>query len=280
MIRRQDLSVLFCYYLGYSRVRNLILRLQRKSVARCVVFHDVAPETLENFEANLRFLKQSTNVVSLDSFFAGRLSSNKINVVITFDDGYKSWIVDAIPILKRLELPAAFFVSSGFVGLCKEDELEFMLSKLFLQLTPQNLASGLSIEDVRKLVEEGFTIGGHTLNHNNLAEIRDSGRLRYEIAEDKLKLERMTGRNIEYFAYPFGARKNPKINITEILSECGFKGAVTTESGFNGVGICPYLLHREITPASMNRWVFRARVYGNYDAVQFVKKQLNKIIKW
>jgi peptidoglycan/xylan/chitin deacetylase (PgdA/CDA1 family) len=59
--------------------------------------------------------------VSLDDFFSGRLSAEKINVVITFDDGYKSWVTNVLPALKELELPATFFVSSGFVGLTKED---------------------------------------------------------------------------------------------------------------------------------------------------------------
>ena len=64
------------------------------------------------------------------------------------------------------------------------------------------------------------------------------------------------------------------INLAEVLMEVGYRGAVTTISGFNTVGTNPYLLHREITDASMPGWVFRARVYGNYDAVRFLKQQI------
>jgi peptidoglycan/xylan/chitin deacetylase (PgdA/CDA1 family) len=278
-IRRQDLSVLLLYCLGYSRIRNLILRLQHEPVARLVTFHDLQPEALGYFEANLRFLKRSTNVVSLNEFFSGRLSTDKINVVITFDDGYKSWIAYAVPLLKKLRLPATFFISSGFVGLSKENEAEFMRSKLLLTPDPRRVMGGLTCEDVRRLVEEGFTVGGHTLNHCNVAELQDSIQIRYEIAEDKLRLEKMIGRTIDYFAYPFGAYQNPEIDITEILSDSGYKGAVTTISGFNRVSTSPYLLHRELTYASMTGCIFRARVYGNYDAVQFLKQQINKIIQ-
>jgi peptidoglycan/xylan/chitin deacetylase (PgdA/CDA1 family) len=239
------------------------------------MFHDVPPEAIECFNANLRFLKQNTNVVSLDDFFSGRLSSKKINVVITFDDGYKSWVTNAAPILKALELPAIFFVSSGFIGLSKEDESDFMRSKLLLKLSPQSITGGLSAEDVRNLVEQGFTVGGHSLNHYNLAELRDSDRLIYEIAEDKMKLERITGRKVEYFAYPFGIHQNPEIKLTEVLYKNGYRGAVTTVSGFNSVSADPYLLHREITYAAMPGWVFRARTYGNYDAVRFLKQMFN-----
>lgn len=272
IIRRQDLSVLLFHYLGYSRMRNMVLRLQRKPVARFVMFHDVPPEALGRFKANLQFLKQRTNVVSLDDFFSGKLSSEKINVLITFDDGYKSWVSDALPLLQKLELPATFFVLSGFIGLSKEDEAEFIRSKLFRKHPSRAITGCLSYEDVRRIADEGFTVGGHTLNHCNLAELRDSVQLRYEIAEDKVRLERIIGRKIECFSYPFGAYHNPKINLTEVLREFGYKGAVTTLSGFNSVGSNSYLLHREITDASMPLQVFRARVCGNYDAVRFIKQ--------
>jgi len=142
------------YYLGYSRIKNLILRLRRQPVSRFVTFHDLPSKTLGCFKANLHFLKQSTNVVSLADFFSGRLSSEKINVVITFDDGYKSWVSDAIPVLQELKLPATFFVSSGFVGLSREDEAEFIRSRLFLPLGPRRITGGLNFEDVRRIVEE------------------------------------------------------------------------------------------------------------------------------
>jgi peptidoglycan/xylan/chitin deacetylase (PgdA/CDA1 family) len=278
LIRRQDLSVSLFYYLGYSKIVDLLLRLQRKAVARFVTFHDLLPETLGCFEANLHFLKRSTNVVSLDDFFLGTLSSQKINTVITFDDGYKSWVSDAVPILQKLELPATFFVSSGFVGLSKKEEAEFIRSNLFTKLGPRGITGSLSYEDVRRITEEGFTVGGHTLDHCDLADLRDRVQVGYEIGEDKLRLERITGRKVEYFSYPSGAYQNPAIDLIEVLREAGYKGAVTTQSGFNRVGSRPYLLCRELTRASMPGPVFRARVHGNYDAVQFLKQGILAIL--
>ena len=278
-MRRQDIVVTLFYWLGYSRIRNWILRCQRKPAATMVTFHDISPEALKRFEANLRFLKRRTNVVSLDDFFCGRLSSAKTNVVITFDDGYKSWTAHAVPILKELGLPATFFVSSGFIGLSRDDETEFMRSRLYLKLDSGSTTGGLNEDDVRKFVEEGFAVGGHTVNHCNLAEIDDSVQLRYEILEDKVRLERIIGGRIQYFAYPGGSHHNPTIDISELLRECGYLGAVTTESGLNTDKSNQYLLRRELTRASMHGPVFRARVYGNYTAVWFLKKQLGTIVQ-
>lgn len=271
-IRRQDLGVLLFYYLGYSRARNLLLRLEHKPVARFVTFHDLPQEAVGRFKANLLFLKRRTHVVSLDDFFAGRLSFEKMNVVITFDDGYKNWVAEAVPVLRELELPATFFVSSGFVGLSKDDEDGFIRSKLFAKPDADcKITGGLSIADLKRIVQAGFTVGGHTLNHCNLSACRDLSQLRYEITEDKTRLEKITGCIVEYFAYPSGTYRNPNLDLTDVLREAGYRGAVTTVSGFNCAETNPYLLHRELTDASMPGPVFRARVYGNYDAVRMLK---------
>lgn len=273
LIRRQDIGVLFFYYSGYSKIRNFIFRLQRKPVTRFVYFHDLPQDALSSFDAKLNFLKHKTNVVSLDDFMSGRLSVEKINVVITFDDGFNSWIKHAVPILRKLALPATFFISSGFVGLSKDDEIKFIRTNLRLkQLPHQRITGGLTFDDVKSIADQGFTIGGHTLNHCNISALQDKDKLKYEIAEDKLVLEQLVGKKINYFSYPFGAYHNPDINIVEVLRKVGYKGAVTTTSGFNNNRTNPFLLHRESTDTKMNISVFKARVYGNYDAVKWFKQ--------
>ena len=64
--------------------------------------------------------------------------------------------------------PATFFVSSGFIGLSKVEEEIFVRSRL---KTDCQTTGGLTEDDVRRLAEEGFTIGGHTFTHVNLAEM-------------------------------------------------------------------------------------------------------------
>lgn len=275
MIKRQDLSVLLVYYLGYSRIRNLILRLQKKPVTRFLAFHDVLPENRNDFAAKLVFLKYKTNVISIDDFFAGRVSTKKVNIVITFDDGYKSWITDVLPILKKLGLPAVFFVSSGFIGLSKDDEANYITTKLFRTMPPREVTGSLKETDVRVLVDNGFTIGGHTINHIDLAVTFSIDQLKHEIAEDKFRLECITGTNIQYFSYPTGTHKNQHINLTKLLRAIGYKGAVTTTAGFNTSFTNIFLLRRDITDAAMPHNVFKARSYGNYDAVSYIKQYIN-----
>lgn len=271
MIRRQDISVLLIYYSGYSAIRNLLLRLKKKPVTRILVFHEISKESLRYFEDNLRFLVKNTNVVSLNDFFMGNLATKRTNIIITFDDGFQNWVTNAIPVLNRLRLPAAFFVTSGFVGLSKAEAAEFNKTKLRRSSGKDYEIESLSSEDLSRMIADGFTIGSHTINHSNLGMYRDQNRLRNEIIEDKNRLEKMTGVTSNYFAYPGGVYFNPFVDVPELIKEAGYKGAVTTVPGFNTTKTNPYLLHRELTRASMPERVFRARVYGNYDLILSIK---------
>jgi len=192
----------------------------------------------------------------------------KINTVITFDDGYKSWVTSAVPILRKLKLPATFFISSDFVGKPVEHERQFGKSRLGVGLRTSEMTGCLEREDVRRIAEYGFTVGGHTKSHSRLSDLQSEARVREEIVMDKKSLEQITAHEVKYFAYPYGAIDNSKVNLAKILREAGYRGAVTTISDFNTSSTDPYKLHRELTRASMSSWVFRAKVYGNTDALR------------
>jgi peptidoglycan/xylan/chitin deacetylase (PgdA/CDA1 family) len=269
--RRQDLVPLSFYYIGFSRIRNLIFRFFKMPVARILAFHDVPDHLLASFRAKLEVLKEQANVISLDDFFNGKMSWRKINVAITFDDGYRSWLDYVSPVLRDLGVNATFFVSSGFVGRRKTEETNFLRNNLKSNLQTTGC---IGVEGVRKLVEEGFTIGGHTSNHVNLAELCDKDVLRDEIQKDKEELERITGTRVKYFAYPFGFYRNAHIDLERVVQDSGYRGAVTTVPGFNTASTNTFLLRRDLVNASMPMTVFKARLSGSHDSMMFVREIL------
>ncbi|GEM_PF-548247 len=272
LIPRQDIAVLLFYYLGYSRFRNFIYRIQHKPATLILTFHDVADKEIASFKNKMLFLKHRTHIVSLDDFFSGRLSALKPNIIITFDDGYPNWSSHLIPLLKSLKMSATFFVSSGCIDESIKGQSRLSSARrVSLPEMRQNTMGKVGRADVRRIAEEGFAVGGHTISHLNLARLTDRSRVEYEIIEDKMRLEDITGKAVDYFAYPSGAFQNPAINIINILQQTGYKGAVTTNPGFNYVGSNPYTLHRELTRASMHEQVFQARALGNYAAVTMIK---------
>ena len=146
-----------------------------------------------------------------------------------------------------------------------------MRSNLRLSTRKSQGVAGLSEDDLRQLADAGFTIGGHTLTHADLARINDMDTLIHEVAEDKRRLERISGQPVHYFAYPYGSFRNPNHLLPRILAAVGYRAATTTLPGFNTPESDRYLLKRELTNAEMSSCVFRARVLGNTDGAQFLR---------
>jgi peptidoglycan/xylan/chitin deacetylase (PgdA/CDA1 family) len=267
-VRRQDLSVLALHCLGFTTVRNALLRRFGGPLTRFVTYHDIPETDAENFSAMLRYLKRTSNVISLDDFFDGNLSKTRTNVVITFDDGYLTWKTVAMPLLTRFALPATFFVSSGLVASARPERRGGAAARIGAAPAAGNV---LTEDDVRELAQSGFTIGGHTLDHVSLGATDDEAELARQIAADRVRLQSITRSDIRYFAYPFGVCRNTKVDLVSLLRQAGYRGAVTTIPGRNSATTNPYLLHRELTGVPMPIPVFAARVNGAYDGVRSLR---------
>ena len=63
------------------------------------------------FEAHLRKMARDYEVVGLDAVLSGNLPRRAL--LITFDDGYRSFIEVALPTLRRLGLPSVLFVTGA-----------------------------------------------------------------------------------------------------------------------------------------------------------------------
>lgn len=92
------------------------------------------------FEAHLRKLVRHYEVVSLDAVLSGNLPPRAL--LITFDDGYRSFVRSALPVLRRLGLPSVLFIS----GVCLDPNslpLDNLLSYLCASVGLERLATRL-----------------------------------------------------------------------------------------------------------------------------------------
>lgn len=68
--------------------------------------------SVKNFEKQISFFKKNYNIVSLSDYFNDQnLSNDKLNIAITFDDGYQNNLLYAVPILEKYQAHATIFIT-------------------------------------------------------------------------------------------------------------------------------------------------------------------------
>lgn len=130
------------------RGERALARLGRRSAV--FMYHRVAREPLdpwdlcvtpENFAEQMAVLRAAARPCDL-TLAAAPDRDARPRVAVTFDDGYRDNLLNALPILERYEIPATIFVVSGAIGATREfwwDALERAV------LTPAVLPERLEI---------------------------------------------------------------------------------------------------------------------------------------
>src|SRR5262249_32959433 len=73
-------------------------------------------------------------------------------------------------------------------------------------------------------------VGGHTMTHPRLSSLSDAEQ-RDEVRRGRETLERIVGRPVKSFAYPYGQAADYDAQSVSIVRETGFTAAVSTVAG-------------------------------------------------
>lgn len=191
-----------------AQERYLLPVLMYHKVAPAVRAGDLLTVSVENFDRQMRFLRDHRMAVPLE--VAGRYIQAKRRVrgavAVTFDDGMEDNYRFAFPILRKYRIPATIFLIVSHVG----------------------RKGYLTWEEVREMRDSGLvSFGSHTVDHVLLTQVSPK-RGEREIVLSKQLLEDRIGVPVTTFSYPLG---NMNARVREQVIRAGYALAVVANPG-------------------------------------------------
>jgi peptidoglycan/xylan/chitin deacetylase (PgdA/CDA1 family) len=198
-------------FLFLSEIYNFLFS---KNTLRVLVYHNIEKNKFNKLFNHLTSLKKKYNFITPKQFEEHILRKKILtgrNLLLSFDDGFKSNYDIEREILKKLRIKALFFVPSEFVQLkSKHNVILFSKNNILGTKTfnSVNNLDNLSIDNLKSLIKNGHEIGCHTKNHKHLGSINDNSILNSEIVDSKKKLEKFLKIKIKHFAFTYGDFKS------------------------------------------------------------------------
>lgn len=184
-------------------------------------------------------------------------------IIITVDDGYKDNYEILFPLLKKYNMKAVIFYITGV-----------NYNKWTMESDGEKKFHLMDEKEVKEMSDSGLVeFGGHTLSHPSMPTLSNS-QLEKEIIENKRDIEKIIGKEIITFAYPYG--HNTK-RIQNFIEKSGYKFAVSTDSGTGIIDDNVYDIRRTAIDKTSLLDFFR-KISPKYLHYKY-KKRGNKIYK-
>ncbi len=166
--------------------------------------YTVSPAT---FEAHMKALADNGyQTINPDEYYNYLVYNNVLPekpVMITFDDSRAEHATIAAPVMEKY----------GFKGV------------FFIMTITYNKKNYMTTSQIAALAKSGHTVGLHSWDHTQATKYGNDSILNKNIIEPRKKLEEITGKPVDYFAYPYGLydeqttkRMNDYFRISFILS--------------------------------------------------------------
>jgi len=189
-------------------------------------------------------------------------------VVLTFDDGYRDFMLEAWPLLWEFGWTATVFLPTAFIGSTAR--------RCFKS------RECLTWAEVRQLSDHGIEFGAHTVSHAILHRLPWSD-VRRELRESRRHIEDALHTRTSTFAYPYAFPQEDSrfaARLNGELTEQGFDAMVTTIIGRALPGSDVLCLRRLPMNDADDSTLVRAKLDGAYDwlrPVQFWTRRLKAL---
>jgi len=223
-----------------------------------ISYHSISDEncpislSLKEFEKQLVFFKKN-NFHSIH--FNEIKNTSKKKFIITFDDGYKDLITNALPLLKKYNFKATCLIISNLIGKRNIwDEYKKNVKDKEL----------MNLSDINYWLKNGMKIGSHSKNHKKLTKLDEKEKMD-EIINSKNELESLTGTTIDSFCYPYGLYNENVVNIVKEKYDFAF---TTNRSRFNTNKHNKYLLPRIDMGKKISKFKLYLKAFTPYEDIR------------
>jgi peptidoglycan/xylan/chitin deacetylase (PgdA/CDA1 family) len=132
------------------------------------------------------------------------------SVLVTFDDGYRSLLAVAVPVLRRMKVPGVVFVPTDFIGGSNVWDQDVEPAEPLC-----------SWDDLRTLDANGITVQAHGASHAAFSRAPPET-WRDELERPRLLIERHLRRPVTTLAYPYGDDAGGSPLLRQRIREAGY----------------------------------------------------------
>lgn len=221
--------------------------------------------TVKQFEEQIRYLKKKgyetvTFKDLLNNRYKQRFDKNKKWIMLTFDDGYKDNYENAFPILKKYKFKGIIYILDG---------IEYNKWDVDNSGNPEKKFALMNQNELLEMQKYGIEFGGHTSTHPRLAKL-PTDKVKTEIINSKSNIEKLIGKELLSFAYPYGSLNEEVKNVPQ---EAGYKFAVATDSGSIVFSDDLFEIRRIGIFPTNNLFNFKRKVSGKYNFIKVKREE-------
>jgi hypothetical protein len=203
-------------------VSSIINKKQEENYLRCLYCHYVFDDQKEDFDRLILRIKNVGQFIDTTTCLQMLQGNKKIDQKyfhLSFDDGFKNHLTNAIPVLQKHKIPAIFFVPSSLIGANWDLTRKYCMETMHYR----EVIEMLSWNEIREMISLGFEIGSHTRTHARFSAIsRNRLLMEDEILGSKKELEANIGRECKFISWPYGKLLDADNKSLEMVKAAGY----------------------------------------------------------
>lgn len=261
------ISAFFFIFAGF--VKTIRILAGKKIVGPLVIltYHSVQPHQKSRFSDQMDILIREGTPVFAD--IEGPLPENTHHIAVTFDDGYLSFMENALPNLQKRTIPAILFIPVGYLG-----KLPGWITNKDHSYYHEKLVSA---DQLKGLLNNQLKIGSHCVSHPRLTTL-DPQQAEKELFESKSILEDLLGKEVTTLSFPYN---DFNCDIVHLARQAGYSRVFANVPVYPNSKVEQFLHGRiEVSPEdwSMEYWL---KVRGAYQwlslAIKIKRILVNKL---